>query len=135
MNMEKRIVKLGEEMMGDLYKKSIPSITWAQVKKKYGNTTIAPHSKHGIFKYESEAILDKYKKKCKNKFEEDSLNWFWLDHAPKTIPTPGSDEAIKQKCICAVLDNCRGSEEFGKIHGFWITKGCPLHWPVKEVES
>jgi hypothetical protein len=43
------------------------------------------------------------------------------------IPNPGSELAVKQGCTCAVLDNCRGDPEFGKIRGFYITKGCPLH--------
>jgi hypothetical protein len=43
------------------------------------------------------------------------------------IPNPGSKEAIEQGCTCAVMDNGHGDEELGKIRGFYITKGCPLH--------
>lgn len=45
----------------------------------------------------------------------------------RKVPNPGSDEALDQGCTCAVLDNGHGSEELGKIRGFWITGGCPLH--------
>lgn len=47
------------------------------------------------------------------------------------IPNPGSKEAVEQGCTCAVLDNCRGQDWFGKSHGFYITEGCPLHWTKK----
>ena len=40
-------------------------------------------------------------------------------------PSPGSDEAIEQGCLCPVLDNAHGK---GLGNGeFWITSGCPLH--------
>jgi len=38
---------------------------------------------------------------------------------------PGSDEAIKEGCICPILDNHHG-EGLGKGQ-FWISKECPLH--------
>lgn len=40
---------------------------------------------------------------------------------------PGSKAAIDAGCICAVLYNSHGDEELGKIHGFYITRGCPVH--------
>lgn len=44
------------------------------------------------------------------------------------IPNPGSDEALKQGCKCAVLDNCHGRGAFDFPDGqFWITEDCPLH--------
>ena len=42
-------------------------------------------------------------------------------------PNPGSDTAIEQGCTCPVLDNGRGSEELGRIRGFYYTVGCPVH--------
>ncbi len=46
------------------------------------------------------------------------------------VPNPGSDEAIKKGCICAVLDNRHGLGAFDFGDGvFWITSGCPLHDP------
>lgn len=45
----------------------------------------------------------------------------------KKTPNPGSDEAVDQGCTCPVLDNGRGNEELGKVRGFWINAGCPLH--------
>lgn len=43
------------------------------------------------------------------------------------IPNPGSSDALKQGCTCAVLDNGHGDQALGDIRGFWITGGCPLH--------
>lgn len=48
---------------------------------------------------------------------------------PATTPNPGSDAARAQGCWCAVMDNHRGDPEVGRIRGFWITQGCPLHDP------
>ena len=48
----------------------------------------------------------------------------------KKIPNPGSPKAVEMGCTCAVLDNCHGAAWFERAHGFWITEGCPLHWPV-----
>ena len=46
-------------------------------------------------------------------------------------PNPGSDEAIKQGCICAVLDNRHGKGAYNFEDGvFWITEGCPIHAPI-----
>lgn len=42
-------------------------------------------------------------------------------------PNPGSEEAGKLGCTCAVLDNGHGDDELGKIRGFYITQGCPVH--------
>lgn len=42
-------------------------------------------------------------------------------------PNPGSNEAIEMGCTCPVLDNGYGNDEIGKIRGFWITQGCPVH--------
>ncbi len=50
-------------------------------------------------------------------------------------PNPGSKQAIKQGCICAVLDNCRGADWFGKAHGFYVTVGCPIHDPEIKKEK
>lgn len=48
-------------------------------------------------------------------------------------PPPGSDAAIAQGCICAVLDNGHGAgsgyrDDAGNPT-YWITRGCPLHAP------
>jgi hypothetical protein len=45
----------------------------------------------------------------------------------KSHPNPGSDAAIEQGCICPVMDNWRGSDEIGRIRGFVVVVGCPLH--------
>lgn len=49
----------------------------------------------------------------------------------RTVPNPGSDEAIAEGCICAVLDNARGRGD----GPFWITEGCPLHQPQTKSEA
>jgi hypothetical protein len=49
-----------------------------------------------------------------------------------TIPNPGTEEAIKQGCICPVIDNHHGR---GVLMGkdpkpqFWYTADCPVHDP------
>ena len=51
-----------------------------------------------------------------------------------TTPNPGSDEAIKKGCKCAVLDNGHGvgfrfrdkDGEYGEPL-FWINGNCPIH--------
>ena len=46
----------------------------------------------------------------------------------KIIPNPGSDEAIKKGCCCAILDNGHGQGFMidGKLC-FWMNEECPLH--------
>ena len=41
-------------------------------------------------------------------------------------PNPGSDEAVKQGCRCAILDNAHGWGYMIKGQ-FWVTQDCPLH--------
>jgi hypothetical protein len=46
------------------------------------------------------------------------------------IPAPGSPEAKTQRCLCPVLENCRGR---GLVNSssddpeFYIDPSCPLH--------
>jgi len=40
---------------------------------------------------------------------------------------PGSDEALKRGCRCAVLDNAHGKGYFGMKGVFVMTADCPLH--------
>ena len=58
------------------------------------------------------------------------------------IPNPGSEEAIKQGCLCPVLDNRHGKGIM--VNGeyrFWISGDCPLHgkgsryMPVEDWEA
>jgi len=51
-----------------------------------------------------------------------------------TVPNPGSQAAVKQGCICAVLDNNRGRRAPWPPDGWWITGGCPLHAPTDKEE-
>ena len=80
---EERIVKLGRSMLNELYLKSTPKITFDKIEKKYAGTNVRFWEKHIIPCKVGEKILQKYLKKCKNKFEEDSLRWAWLDYGPK----------------------------------------------------
>ena len=50
------------------------------------------------------------------------------DPVPRT-PNPGSDEALSQGCLCAVLDNCHGKVAPYPPDGWYITMGCPVHAP------
>ena len=47
---------------------------------------------------------------------------------------PGSNEAIDRGCTCPILDNCHGlgCNGYGKLYGWVMTSGCPLHDPWKE---
>lgn len=47
-------------------------------------------------------------------------------HFGKSIPNPGSDEAIKEGCICSPWDNNHG--RFAPMEGEWhIDPKCPVH--------
>lgn len=50
----------------------------------------------------------------------------WTD---KNVPNPGSVEALKQNCRCAVLDNGYGKGHLGDgdKYGWWVSEDCPLH--------
>ena len=50
-------------------------------------------------------------------------------------PNPGSREAVEAGCICPVMDNWRGDPELGRIRGFRVVVGCPLHHPSEAVTS
>lgn len=48
---------------------------------------------------------------------------------------PGSEEAIRQGCICAIADNLHGKEAPFPPDGWWITQGCPVHAPTSLPED
>ena len=52
-----------------------------------------------------------------------------------TVPNPGSPEARRLGCICAIMDNAHG-KGYRHIEGqplrFVITDGCAFHWPMGE---
>lgn len=50
-------------------------------------------------------------------------------------PNPGSPEAVAQGCICPVMDNGRGDPELGRIRGFVVVVGCPLHSPTARQQT
>lgn len=49
----------------------------------------------------------------------------WCD--ANGVPNPGTRAAKVQGCRCPVMDNWRGSPEIGRIRGFIVVQGCPLH--------
>ena len=49
-------------------------------------------------------------------------------------PNPGSDEALDQGCLCAVIDNHHGRSAPWPPDGWWITEGCPVHAPKAAPE-
>lgn len=49
-----------------------------------------------------------------------------------SLPNPGSDAALALGCICPVLDNGHGQDDFAPHYDngkpcFWITIGCNVH--------
>ena len=55
----------------------------------------------------------------------------------KRIPKPGSSEAVRQGCLCAVLRDGGGWEAFGFGKDiFYIKAVCPLHgYKYKEDDN
>jgi hypothetical protein len=57
------------------------------------------------------------------------------------LPNPGSDEAIKKGCTCAIMDNAYGRGAWGTQDKaeeeklFWINGGCPLHGKERISDS
>ena len=49
------------------------------------------------------------------------------------VPNPGSDEALDDGCLCAVIDNNHGSGRFGAGEQFVTNLDCPIHAPDWEV--
>lgn len=78
-----RLKTLGIKMMNELYSKSTPKTTWSQIIKTYSGKHNAWYEGYLIDQQVAEKILNKYKKKCKNKFESYSISMFYLDFAPK----------------------------------------------------
>ncbi len=52
-------------------------------------------------------------------------------------PPPGSDEALKLGCGCAVIDNHygKGFHWGGQDNQYWINGDCPLHGNIKETKD
>jgi len=57
------------------------------------------------------------------------------DGPSDSAPNPGSDEAVKLGCRCPRMDNGRGNPEIGRIRGWIVTVGCPLHSPKSARRS
>jgi hypothetical protein len=50
-------------------------------------------------------------------------------------PNPGSEEAVRKGCTCAVLDNNHGRFAPRPPNDWWITSGCPLHGAKRRSET
>lgn len=50
-------------------------------------------------------------------------------------PNPGSQEATKQGCTCAIMDNNHGQGYRGQPNVYVITSGCPLHAPTEKTDA
>ena len=50
-------------------------------------------------------------------------------------PNPGSDQALKRGCTCAVMDNNRGKFPAMPPNNWWITAECPVHDPTVNVSA
>ena len=74
-------------------------------------------------------IIEQQKYLLKNVLAVKLKRWYGM--SKQKIPNPGSPAAIELGCTCAVLDNCRGADWFGKVHGFWVTENCPIHGDKK----
>ena len=50
---------------------------------------------------------------------------------------PGSEEAVKAGCCCAVMDNHYGAGKGGDgaKYGWYITHGCSVHHIMEEDEA
>ena len=73
-----------EKCLNEMYKASTPSITWAQVKKRYGNTKTRFFLKHYLPKSKFEKIRKKYVSKLGRRWRRD-LEWCLLDYSPTTV--------------------------------------------------
>ena len=80
--MNNKLERLGKQMLNELYSKSTPKTTWAQVVKKYSGKHEAWYEGYKIDQTVAEKILDKYEKKCKNKFEKNSISFLFLNFCP-----------------------------------------------------
>ena len=49
-------------------------------------------------------------------------------------PKPGSPDAIKQGCVCPILDNAHGAGVGGdgEKYGWWTNADCPIHGGEKD---
>jgi len=45
-------------------------------------------------------------------------------------PNPGSAEAVAAGCLCAIMDNNRGTAPPRPPDGWWINDNCPMHAPT-----
>lgn len=79
---KEKATKLGDACLNEMYKKSVPPITWAQVNKKYGGKKIEFFLEHEIGMKDYDRIKAEYVKKM-GKFWARQLEYLLLDYAPK----------------------------------------------------
>jgi len=81
---DKEALKVFESCVNEMYEASTPPTTWADIKKKYGDTGQGRSSfylRHSISEEDYNRIKIKYCKRL-NAYYERQLAWFLLDYAP-----------------------------------------------------
>jgi len=79
---DKKALKIFDECMDELYKASIPPITWKEIQNKYADQERSEfYMKHCIDEKLYDKITKKYKSKL-NIYYNRQLSWFLLDYAP-----------------------------------------------------
>jgi len=81
MTSKKRLLELYEKCLDEMYKESVPSITWEQYKEKYGGTDIQGFKYHYLSNERFKEIGDKYLKKI-NKKDRPSFMMSLVDLSP-----------------------------------------------------
>jgi hypothetical protein len=74
-------LKIFESCVDEMYRNSSPPTTWAQIKKKYGDTKETFYDKHRITETRYNSIKDSYSRQL-DKYHQRRLDWFLLDYAP-----------------------------------------------------
>ena len=79
---QEKALKLGESCLNEMYKASVPPISWKDVKKKYGGTKTEFFLNYELSEKDYDRIKAKYAKKM-GKFWSRQLEYLLLDYAPK----------------------------------------------------
>jgi len=85
MNTEQKALKYAESALNEMYKKSVPSITWKQFKNKYSGTGILGYEKHYLDKNICLKIWNKWEKKCPKRYKS-GFGLMLLDYSPTGKP-------------------------------------------------
>jgi len=79
---DKKALKIFEACMNELYLASIPSISWAEVREKYGDDERSEfYMKHVIKSVDYDMIVSRYNKLLTSYYRR-QFAWYLLDYAP-----------------------------------------------------